>query len=121
MEADIVGALANFGAAGLIGWMWLSERRGAADRERSLAQAHDLVMREREGMGVLVRVVEENTRALALLEGAQRQLSDVIERGGRTSGGGAERNGTGRRVGGRGGEAMAGQAAAGPQGAVPSA
>ncbi len=83
MEAEIAGALAQFGAAGLIGWMWLTERRSAAHRERELSEAHRRIVDSRHGVDVLVGVVESNTRALASLERGQMELVRTLHgRGG---------------------------------------
>lgn len=80
MEAQIAGALAQFGVAGLVGWMWLAERRSAAVRERQLAEAHDRLMAERERAGTLVGLVSTSTRAMTALEASQRELARVVER-----------------------------------------
>jgi hypothetical protein len=80
MDLDLAASLAQFGTAGLIGWMWLSERRAAADRERQLAEAHERLMQERRGLGAAVQALRENTRALASLEAGQRALTAAIER-----------------------------------------
>ena len=80
MEAEIASAIAQFGAAGLIGWMWLMERRSAAERERQVAEAHRRVVDESRQVDVLVGVVEQNTRALASLERGQSELVRVLHR-----------------------------------------
>jgi len=80
METEIASALAQLGAAGLIGWMWLTERRAAGARERQLTEVHDRLVQERTGVELLVRVIEENARALATLEASQRRLAQVLER-----------------------------------------
>lgn len=80
MEGQIASALAQFGVAGLIGWMWLSERRSAASREQQLREAHDRVRSERASVEVLSRLVESNTRALTALETGQRGLARLIEK-----------------------------------------
>lgn len=83
MDAEIVGTLVQFGSAGLMGWMWLTERSGAAEREKQIGEAHETLMREREKLDVLVRALEGNTRAITALEVGQRRLAEVMEgRGG---------------------------------------
>lgn len=79
MEAELA-ALAQFGSAGLIAWMWLTERRAAAARERQLRETHDRLMGERERTEVLVRLVADGTRAVTALEAAQRELARAVER-----------------------------------------
>ncbi|MBL4698153.1 MAG: hypothetical protein JKX70_04900 [Phycisphaerales bacterium] len=80
MEAEIMGAMTQFGVAGLVCWMWLSERRASADRERQITEAHTKLIRQDEGQRVLIEVVRENTKALAGIEGGQRELGAAIER-----------------------------------------
>lgn len=79
MEVEITSALAQLGAAGLIGWMWLTERRASATRDRQLAEVHERLMQERTGVEVLIRVVEQNAAALATLEASQRRLANVLD------------------------------------------
>lgn len=80
MEAEIAGALAQFGVAGLVGWMWLTERRAAGVREQQLAEAHRLLVSERERAGSLTALVAASTRAMTGLEASQRELAAVVER-----------------------------------------
>jgi len=77
-EIEITTTLAQFGAAGMMGWMWLSERRAAAGRERQLTEAHERIVSERTGLSVLLRAIEANTRALAGIEAGQRELLGVL-------------------------------------------
>lgn len=79
IEPELLGSLAQLGAAGLIGWMWLSERRGAMEREAQIKESHAALMSERAQLDVLVRALEGNTRAMTALEAGQRELSRVIE------------------------------------------
>lgn len=79
-EVDLAAAVAQLGAAGLIGWMWLSERRAAAAREAQLRELHERLMQERPQVAVLLSVVRENTRALAAIENGQRGVAAALER-----------------------------------------
>ena len=86
---ELAGHAAPLGAAGLVACMWLLERRGASERERQLTAAHDRLMEQRMQLETLVGVMRDNTRALAALEDAQRQLhvalrdvAAVLRRGG---------------------------------------
>ena len=83
-DPDIVGAIAQFGVAGLIGWMWLSERRAASAREHQLHEAHERIRADRQAIDVLVGLARESTRALTGVEHQQRELSGAIERLNRT-------------------------------------
>ncbi len=80
MEAQVMGAMTQFGVAGLVCWMWLSERRASAERERQITEAHTKLIRQDEGQRVLIEVVRENTRAMAALESGQRGLGEAIDR-----------------------------------------
>lgn len=84
MDAEIMGALSQFGVAGLICWMWLVERRAGAERERQISETHRVLMEQREENNAITEVVRENTRALTALEVGQRELVGVIDRLGRT-------------------------------------
>ncbi len=78
-EVDLASALAQFGAVGFIGWMWLIERKAAARREKQLGELHERLLRERTNVEVLISVVSGNTRALASLDAAQRRLVSAID------------------------------------------
>ena len=71
---------AQLGAAGLIAFLWLTERRAAAERERQLAEAHAVAVGQRVELEQLQRVVQDNTRAIALLEASQQRLAGALER-----------------------------------------
>ncbi len=77
-QGDVVGMLAQFGMAGLIAWMWLTERRAGLAREKQIEDAHQRLSREREAMGVVLGVVEANTRAMVSLELGQRELAGLL-------------------------------------------
>lgn len=80
MPPDLLTTLTQFGAAGLIAWMWLVERRSAGERERQLAEAHRALMEQRVQLERVLSVVSDNTRAVTALEAGQRRLAEVIER-----------------------------------------
>ncbi|MFI4872748.1 MAG: hypothetical protein ACIAQ0_13110 [Phycisphaerales bacterium JB058] len=82
MEAEIAGVLAQLGAAGLIGLMWLSERRSAHERERQVSELHDRIRGDKAELGVLLAALEANTRAMVSLEAGQRRLTAALERAG---------------------------------------
>lgn len=72
--------IAQFGAAGLVAWMWLCERRAAAVREKQLADAHDRILSQQTTVDVLLRCVDANTRALTSLEAGQGRLLSTLDR-----------------------------------------
>ncbi|HHN78447.1 MAG TPA: hypothetical protein ENK11_07230 [Phycisphaerales bacterium] len=80
MEVETVASLTQFGVAGLIGWMWIVERRAAVVREREIAEAHGRLMQDRTELEVLVQALRENTRALTALEVGQRGLTGLLSR-----------------------------------------
>lgn len=84
LEAEIAGVLAQMGAAGLIGLMWLSERRSAHERERQVAQLHERIRGDRVALGALLAALEASTRAMVSLEAGQRRLTEALERSGST-------------------------------------
>lgn len=80
MPPETIPALVQFGAAGLIAFMWLTERRAAAAREKQLAELHDRLIRDRTHIRTLLSVVADNTRALTALELGQRHLATLLQR-----------------------------------------
>ena len=81
-EAEMAAVIAQLGAAGLIGLMWLSERRSAHERERQVSQLHDRIRGDKAELGVLLAALEANTRAMVSLEAGQRRLTEALERSG---------------------------------------
>jgi len=79
-ETMILNNLTQLGAAGVIGWLWLCERRASTTRERQLTEAHDRVLAGRERAETLVGVVRDNASAIATLAETQRSLGDSIDR-----------------------------------------
>ncbi len=80
MEAEMLAGLTQFGTAGLIGWLWLSERRAAVAREREAAELVERIRAERAQLDALVTLVRESTRVLALVEAGQQRLCAAVER-----------------------------------------
>ncbi len=78
MEPTLAATLTQFGVAGLIGWMWLAERRTAAVRDKQLSDAHDRILDQRAALDLLVSVIDHNTRAMTALEHTQLRLIDLL-------------------------------------------
>src|SRR5687768_17251631 len=71
-----VTELTSFGAAGLMGAMWLSERNNSCVREEQLTAIHDRVMGDRVQLDALFEIVQQNTQAMT-------RLTSVIEQAGK--------------------------------------
>ena len=78
MEVEAVSSLTQFGIAGLVGCMWIVERRAAGARERLVQEAHDRLIADRTRLGVLVQALRDNTRALTALEVGQRGIAEAL-------------------------------------------
>jgi len=76
---SIVYDLASFGAAGLMGAMWLWERKISRLREEQLTDAHDRILRDEQRLSKLVHVVEQNTAAITSFSEMQRQVVDAVK------------------------------------------
>lgn len=79
-DLELTTTLTQFGMAGLIAWMWLTERHAASGRERQLTEAHERIVDQRVQLDALLTVISENTRAVAAVESGQRALSLLVER-----------------------------------------
>ncbi|MEO1008698.1 MAG: hypothetical protein AAFX79_09030 [Planctomycetota bacterium] len=77
-QIEVATIVAQFGMAGMIAWMWLTERRAATARERQIEDAHRRLSAERESAAALFALVEANTRALTLLEASQREIAGLL-------------------------------------------
>lgn len=78
METELAAAVAQFGVAGLIGWMWLTERRASADRDKQLNDAHERILRDNVSLDTLLKALENNTRAMTALQAAHQRLTDLL-------------------------------------------
>ena len=75
---DLLQILSQFGAAGLIGLLWLVERRHGSRRERQLSEAHRRIVTQEHALDSMINVVRDNTRAIVALEHTQRQLIELV-------------------------------------------
>ena len=73
-------ALTQFGAAGLIGVLWVLERRHASIRDRQLDEAHRKIATSERDLEALLGVVKENTKAINTLEQSQLHIISLLER-----------------------------------------
>jgi uncharacterized protein YigA (DUF484 family) len=67
-------SIASLGAAGLMGAMWLWERRTSQKRESQLDEAHARILGDRVQLEQLMSVVRQNAEAIARLCTTQDQL-----------------------------------------------
>ena len=71
--------LASFGAAGIMGAMWLWERRGSVQRERELSESHARIMRDEERLSKLTEVVAQNTAAITQFYDLQKESCQALK------------------------------------------
>ena len=72
--------LTNLGAAGLMGAMWLWERRMSRQREQQLDEAHARILGDGVQIDQLISVVRQNAEAFARLCTTQDQLLRQLDR-----------------------------------------
>jgi hypothetical protein len=77
--APPLAELTSFGAAGLMGMMWLWERRTSRQREEQLDEAHARILGDRVQLEELMDVVRQNAAAFARLGTLQEQLVRRLE------------------------------------------
>lgn len=77
MDHDVLTIIAQFGPAGLIGLLWIAERRHASRHDRQLGETHRRLLERDQDHDVLLSVIKDNARAITLLEATQRQLVDL--------------------------------------------
>jgi hypothetical protein len=75
-----IDTLASLGAAGLMGAMWLWERRTSQKREQQLDEAHARILGDGVQLEQLMTVVRQNAEAIARLCTTQDQLLRQLER-----------------------------------------
>ncbi len=80
METEIIQPLAQFGVAGLMGLLWVWERRLSRAREQQLSDTHLRLMQEREEVRVLTDLVSQNTHAITRFDQTLTQAMALLER-----------------------------------------
>ena len=76
---DGLSQLTSLGAAGIMGAMWLWERRTNRQREQQLDEAHARILADRVELEQLIEVVQSNAQALARFSATQEQLVRTLE------------------------------------------
>lgn len=80
MEAVVTEQVVQFGMAGLIGLLWLLERRHSSQRERELSESHQRLLSQKESLAELMVVVRESTAAMEAVERGQAALAEACNR-----------------------------------------
>jgi hypothetical protein len=80
MSIPMLEPLTQFGAAGLMGALWIYERMLSRRREAQLNAAHEQVMQQQRELSELMQLVHRNTRALKAFERTQTHLKHTLER-----------------------------------------
>ncbi len=75
-----IDQLTSFGVAGLMGAMWLWERRNSQKREQQIDDAHARILGDRVQLDVLMSVVRQNAEAVTRLSATQDQILRQLER-----------------------------------------
>jgi hypothetical protein len=78
-ETMPLAELTNLGTAGLMGAMWLWERRTSRQREEQLDESHARIMGDRVQLDQLIEVVRHNAEAMSRLSASQEQLVRQFE------------------------------------------
>ena len=80
--ADALSQLTSLGAAGIMGAMWLWERRQSQQRDQQLDESHTRILGDRVQLEQLIEVVKSNAEAMTRLGTVQDQLLRTLERKG---------------------------------------
>lgn len=77
---ETLQSLSQFGAAGLMGVLWVWERTMTRRREQQLTAMHERLAGERQQLRELMRLAHRNTRAIERFDQTQNQLRQLLER-----------------------------------------
>ncbi len=77
---DAIQPLTQFGVAGLMGMLWVWERLMSRKREAQLNEAHIHLQQQHHELNTLVKLVRQNTRAIARFDRTQLQLKELLEK-----------------------------------------
>lgn len=79
MGEELIQPLTQFGVAGLMGVLWVWERRLSRRREDQLDAAHEELVRRREQQGLLVELVQHNTQTIERFGQTLSQMRPFLE------------------------------------------
>ena len=77
---EALSQLTSLGAAGIMGAMWLWERRSSRTREEQLDEAHARILGDRVQLDQLIEVVRDNAQAMTRLTATVEQLLDTLQK-----------------------------------------
>ncbi len=77
---DSLNQFTSLGAAGIMGAMWLWERRSSRTREQQLDESHARIMGDRVQVDQLIEVVKNNAEAMTRLSATQEQFLREMSR-----------------------------------------
>ncbi len=75
---NLMTELGSLGAAGLMGAMWLWERKLSRQRDQQIGEAHERIMRDEQRLGKLTEVVAHNTSAITRFAEVQRTQNEIL-------------------------------------------
>ena len=78
LSIDAIPSLASYGVAGLMGAMWLWERRNSRLREEQLSHAHGRIVRDEQRLAKLIEVVEHNTTVMTRVAETQHFVRQAL-------------------------------------------
>lgn len=78
MSLSMMSDLTGFGAAGLMGAMWLWERRFSRARDEQLNDAHARIQRDEQRLSSLTDALERNTAAFVRLNESQQHFDRTL-------------------------------------------
>ncbi len=76
---SLISDLTSFGAAGLMGALWLLERKLNRRREEQINAAHERILRDEQKLSCLTGVVDKNTAAIVRFVENQKEQSRIIK------------------------------------------
>ncbi len=76
---SLISDLTSFGTAGLMGALWLWERKLNRRREEQLDAAHERILRDEQKLTCLTDVVNKNTAAIVRFVENQKEQSRLIQ------------------------------------------
>jgi len=81
-NTDALSQLTSLGAAGIMGAMWLWERRTNSQRDQQLDESHARILGDKVQLDQLIEVVKNNAEAMTRLGTVQDQLIRTLEKKG---------------------------------------